>query len=123
MGSAVKRSVGARPFDVLIEELTHRRRAHQTVEGCGRKLAIVIVDAFQADNHVALRFVIADALDETASRCVATLKRLEIDGASVFYVNGLRLRPRDMSKSRKQNWHKIFIPKHYRFSTLHTKRG
>jgi hypothetical protein len=42
----------------------------------------VIVRAAQADNHIALRFVVANALDEAAAVNVAAFKCFEIDGAA-----------------------------------------
>lgn len=47
----------------------------------------MIVRAAQADDHVALHFVVADALNEAAAVDVTTLKCFEIDGAAIFYVN------------------------------------
>jgi hypothetical protein len=47
----------------------------------------MVVDALEADDHIALCFVKANALDEAAAVDVSALKRFEIDGASIFDVD------------------------------------
>jgi hypothetical protein len=51
----------------------------------------MIVRGFQIDDHVRLRLVITDALNETATRRVAALECFQIDRATIFYVNGFRI--------------------------------
>ena len=53
MRAAIIGSIGARSLDVLIEKLAHRRRA------------------LQADDHMALRFVVTTTLNEAAAVNVA----------------------------------------------------
>jgi hypothetical protein len=48
----------------------------------------VVVRAAQTDDHVALRLVVAYALNEAAAIDVTALKRFEIDRAEKFYVDG-----------------------------------
>lgn len=48
----------------------------------------MIVIALQANDHVALRFVVTDALNEAAASDVPAFKCSEIDRAAIFYVNG-----------------------------------
>jgi hypothetical protein len=86
--STIKRTIRTRPFDILIVELPHRWRAHQAVERRRRQLAVMIVRAAQADDHVALRFVVADPLNEAAAVDAAAFECFEIDRTAVFYVNG-----------------------------------
>ena len=50
----------------------------------------MVVGAPQIDQHVALPFVVTDALDETAPRRVGAGKRLQVDDATVFNVYRLR---------------------------------
>ena len=75
MGSAVERPIRARTLDLLIVELTHGRCRQECVERRRRKLAIVIVCAPQTDQHVALRLIVTDALDEAAAWRVGAGKR------------------------------------------------
>ncbi len=52
---------------------------------------MVVVRALQANDHVALRLVVTNALNETATRRVTTFKRFEVNGAAIFHVNGFGL--------------------------------
>jgi hypothetical protein len=54
----------------------------------------MIVGAAQADNHIALGFVVTDPLNEATAVDVIALKGLEIDAATMFHVNrfGVSLR-------------------------------
>jgi hypothetical protein len=47
----------------------------------------MVVRAAQADDHVALRFFVANALNEAAAVDVTALECLEIDRATIFHVN------------------------------------
>ena len=84
---AVVAAVRRRSPDALMEELSHRRRAHEGFEGLDRKPAILIVAAFDADDHLVLRPVVADALDDGAAVDVAALERPKIDRAAVSTVS------------------------------------
>ena len=53
-------------FDVGIEVSPHRLRTSQRTHSARVNLAVVIVSALQADDHVLLFPVIADTGDETA---------------------------------------------------------
>jgi hypothetical protein len=82
VGSAIIRAVQAPAFDISIVELAHRGRTHQTIKRGGRWLAVMIVGAEQADNHIALGFVVTDPLNEATAVDVIALKGLEIDAAT-----------------------------------------
>jgi hypothetical protein len=85
---AIKRAVRPPAFYVLIVELAHRWRAHQGIKRGRRKFAIMIIRAAQANDHIGLRFIVANALNEAASADVIALKCFEIDWATIFDVNG-----------------------------------
>jgi 3-hydroxyacyl-[acyl-carrier-protein] dehydratase len=89
-GPAVVTSVRRRSPDVPIEELAHRGRGHEAVECFERKFAKSIVAALDADDHGALRAVVADALDDGAAVDIPALKRAEIDQAAIAHVHRLR---------------------------------
>src|ERR1700733_7371519 len=92
MRPAVERAVRTRALDALIIELSHRWRRHQSVERSCRQLPIVIVSAAQIDQHVTLRSIVTNTLNEAASRRVRTSEWLEIDRAAIFDVDGLSAR-------------------------------
>jgi len=96
MRSAVERPIQTGAFDGLIVKLPHRWCRHESVERRGRQLAIMIVGAPQADQHVALRFVVTDALNEAAAWRVRAGKGLQVDRPAIFHVDRLRLSPCDM---------------------------
>jgi hypothetical protein len=48
----------------LIIKLSQRRRRDERIEGRRRQLTIVVIDSAQVDEHIALRLVIADTLNE-----------------------------------------------------------
>ncbi len=73
--------------DVAIEELAHRGCAHQAVEGGRRKFAVLIIAALDADDHGALRMIVADALNEAAAGDVAAFERPEVDGTAIPDIN------------------------------------
>jgi hypothetical protein len=81
------RTIRARSPDILIEKLAHGWCAHQTVERQRRKLAILIVNALDVDDHMASGLVVTDTLNEAAPVNVPALERLEIDGAAISYVD------------------------------------
>ena len=81
-------TIRASSFDILIEKLPHRGRDHKTIKRSGWQLAVVVVGALQIYDHVALRLVVTNALDEAAARRIAAFKCFEIDGAAIFDVNG-----------------------------------
>ena len=60
---------------------------HQTVERLRRKFTILIVNALDADDHVALGLVVTDTLNEAAPVDVPALERLEIDRAAISHVD------------------------------------
>jgi len=76
MGSAIIRTIRTRPFDVRVIELPHRWRAHQAVKRRGWQFAIVVVRALQANDHVALRLIVTNALDEATAVDVTAFERL-----------------------------------------------
>jgi hypothetical protein len=94
MRSAIERPIRAGALDLLIVELAHRRRRHELVECRRRQFAIVIVGAAEIDEHVALRLVVADALNEAAPRCVCAGERLQVDDTAVLDVDCFRTRGR-----------------------------
>src|SRR4051812_25356303 len=86
VGAAVERSILPATLDVRVVELPHRRRDNEGVERRWWQFTIMIIGALEVDQHVSLRLVVADALNEAAARCVGAGERLEIDGASIFDV-------------------------------------
>src|SRR5882762_2992864 len=76
--------------DILVEKLAHRRRGHEAVEGLLRQIAIIIVAAPDADDQIALRVIVADALDQAAAVDVAAFERRKVDRAAVLDVDPLR---------------------------------
>jgi hypothetical protein len=50
----------------------------------------VIIYALQIYDHVALRFVVTDALNEAAPIDVPALERFEVDWAAILHVNRFR---------------------------------
>jgi len=90
MSAAIKGTVCPGPLDVLIVKLPHGGSGHEGIKGCRRQLAVVVVSAPQADQHIALTFVVADTLNEAAARRVRAGERLQADDASIFNVYGLR---------------------------------
>jgi hypothetical protein len=84
---AVERSVFSCALDTLIVELAHRRGRQERIKRCRRHFAVVLVRAAQIDQHVTLRLVIADSLDEAAPRRVSAGERLQINRAPVFDVD------------------------------------
>ena len=76
MRPAIIRVIRTRPFDILIVELAHRRRGHQIIERRERQFAIMIIRAAQTNDHVALRLVVTNSLNERRSRRVSASERL-----------------------------------------------
>jgi len=70
-----------------MEKLPHRWCAHQTVERLRRKFTILIVNALDADDHMALGLVVTDTLNEAAPVDVPAFERLEIDRAAISHVD------------------------------------
>jgi hypothetical protein len=87
MRPALVRTIRARSPDILIEKLAHGWCAHQTVERQHRKFTILIVNALDADDQMALSLVVTDALNEAAPVDVPALECLEIDGAEISHVD------------------------------------
>jgi len=74
--------------DISVEELAHRRGAHQVLERWRRQTAILVVDASDAHDQGALRPIVADPLDEAAAVDVPALERSEIDQAAIPHIDG-----------------------------------
>jgi hypothetical protein len=87
MRPACIRANRARSPDIPIEKLPHRWCGHQTIERLRRKFTILIVNALDADDHVALGLVVTDTLNEAAPVDVPALERLEIDRAAISHVD------------------------------------
>jgi hypothetical protein len=87
MRPALIRTIRARSPDIPIEKLPHGWCGHQTVERLGRKFTILIVNALDADDHMALGLVVADTLNEAAPVDVPAFERLEIDSAAISHVD------------------------------------
>src|SRR5664279_3370753 len=60
----------------------------------------MVVRALQIYDHVGLRIVVANSLNETAAVDVTTFKRLEINDAAAFYVNGFGA---DLGRDENEN--------------------
>jgi len=70
MRPAIERPILTSALDVMIVKLTHRWGTHQGVKRHGWQFAVVVVRAVQAYDHVRLRLVITNALNECATRRV-----------------------------------------------------
>jgi hypothetical protein len=87
MRPAIVWAIRAGSPDAAIEKLPHRRRAHQGRERRCRKFAVLIVNAVDVDDHLALGFIVTDALNEAAPVDIPALERPEIDGAAISDVD------------------------------------
>lgn len=87
MRSAIERSIGSGPFDLLIVKLPHRGGRHEGIECRRRQFAVVIIGALQIDEHVALRLVVTDPLNEAAARRIGASERFQVDAAAVLDVD------------------------------------
>ena len=76
MRSTIERPIQSSPLDFLIIEFAHGRRRYEGVERHRRELAVVVVSALQVDQHITLRFIVADALNEAAAGRVSARERL-----------------------------------------------
>ena len=54
-----------------------------------RQIAVLVVDRVAPDDHVPVRLVVADPLDEAAPGDVLAVERLEIDRSAISHVNAL----------------------------------
>jgi hypothetical protein len=45
------------------------------------------------DDHGAVRRVVADPVDKTASGCLLAGERLQVYGSAIFHIDGLGVRP------------------------------
>jgi hypothetical protein len=52
-----------------------------------RKFAILIINAFDVDDHMALALIVTSTLNEAAPVDIPARERPEIDGAAVFHVD------------------------------------
>ncbi len=66
-----------------VEELAHGRRAQKAVDRVGRDTAIARIEAAGRDDQIALRAVVADALEHRAAIDVAAFEGREVDGAAI----------------------------------------
>jgi hypothetical protein len=87
MRPASIRTIRARSPDIPIEKLPHGWCAHQAVECLRRQCAILIVDALDTDDHLALGAVVTDTLNEAAPVDVSAFERLEINSAAISHVD------------------------------------
>src|SRR5260370_42620980 len=103
MRTTVEWSVRVGALDILVIELAHRWRCHEGVERGRRQLAIMVVGAAQTDQHIALRFIETDTLDEAASRRVRAGECFEIDRPAIFDVDRLRTRGHRYQEKEHRN--------------------
>jgi hypothetical protein len=87
MRPALIRTIRARSPDIPIEKLPHGWCGHQTLERLRRKFTILIVNALDAGDQMALGLVVTDTLNEAAPVDVPAFERLEIDGAATLHVD------------------------------------
>lgn len=103
MRPAVKRPIGSAAPDVGIEIPAHRCGAQELVHSDRSDLAVMIVGAFEQDDHVMLSRVIADPLYEATAVSGSTCKAVEGDGAAVLDCHGFSAAHRPATRSNREN--------------------
>ena len=92
-GSRMVRTVSVAPCDVRVEILSHRRGVQKRVDHVLRQFAVLVVDRVAPDDHVLVRLVVTDPLDETAPGDVLADEGFEVHWPEVSNVNAFGFLP------------------------------